>query len=68
MTMRAGPPEWFDDGYSLAGLVELLANAVGDTVSGSELVTQYRDLAEELVAPGHLAFAKQFEAALRFEA
>jgi hypothetical protein len=36
----------------------LLANAVG----GSELVPQYRDLAEELVAPGHLAFAKQFEA------
>jgi hypothetical protein len=40
----------------------LLANAVGDTVGGSELVTQYRDLAEELVTPGHLAFAKQFEA------
>jgi hypothetical protein len=46
----------------------LLANAVGDTACGSELLNQYRDLAEELVAPGHLAFAKQFEAALRFEA
>ena len=68
MTVRAAPPEWFDDGYSLAVLVELLANAVGDTVSGSELVTQYHALAEELAAPGHLALAKRFEAALRFEA
>jgi hypothetical protein len=40
-----------DDGAGRPILVELLANAVGDTVSGSELVTQYRDLAEELVAP-----------------
>jgi adenylate cyclase len=46
----------------------LLANAVGDTVIGSELLTKYRDLAEALDAPGHLAFAKQFAAAMRFEA
>jgi adenylate cyclase len=40
----------------------LLANAVGDLASYSEIVTRYRDLAEELDARGHLAVAKRLAA------
>jgi len=40
----------------------ILANAVCDAVSYSEIVAQYRDLAEELDARGHLAAAKQLAA------
>lgn len=37
----------------------VLANAFGDPVSYSELVTRYRDLAEKLDAVGHLAAAEE---------
>lgn len=37
----------------------LLANAVGDPAGYTEIVTRYRDLAEELCALGHLAVVKQ---------
>lgn len=40
----------------------LLASAVCDAVSYSEVVTRYRELAERLDARGHLAVAKQFAA------
>jgi adenylate cyclase len=40
----------------------ILAGAVGDTDGYAEIVTRYRELAEELDARGHLAVAKQFAA------
>ena len=46
----------------------LLANAVGDAAGYAEIVTRYRDLAEELDVRGHLAVAKQLAAEPAFGA